>query len=74
MLFYVYAYSMAKADLFGPNPLWPQLIAHRIISYHDDVREATITASDLVNGEWSDPDECFEVGSIPLCHDEHNLA
>lgn len=74
MLAFVFAYSMSKADLFGPNPIWPQLIAHRIISYHDDFTEATHEVTRLLNEEWADPDENFEVGAIPLCNDEHNQS
>jgi hypothetical protein len=65
---------MERADLFGPDPIWPQLIAHRIVSYHDDFQEASWAADRLINEDETDPDECFAVGAIPLCNDEHNLS
>jgi hypothetical protein len=73
-LAYVYAYSMTKAGLFGPEPIWSQLLAHRIISLHECFTEASHEVSRLINEDDTDPDECFAVGTIPLCNDEHNLA
>ncbi len=71
MLFYVYAYSMSA---YQETETWPQLLASRVISYHDDAQEASSEVTRLINEDWSNADECFAAGCIPLCHDEHNLA
>ena len=65
-LYYVYAYNMADAE-----SRWVQLCCTRVISYHDDVREATFEVTRLINDDQSDFDECFAVGAIPLgsCHE-----
>lgn len=69
-LFYVYAYDMAKCW----DGTWSQLCWTRIISYHEDVREASWEVTRLINEDETDMNECFAIGSIPLCNDEHNLA
>jgi hypothetical protein len=68
MLCFVYAYDMAKADV-----TWCLLCCHRVVSYHDDYQLASLEVTRLINEDQTDLDECFAVGAIPLCHDEHNL-
>lgn len=69
MICFVYAYDMWEAEV-----KWCLLCCHRVVSYHDDFREASFEVTRLINEDQSDPDECFAVGAIPLCNDEHNLA
>lgn len=69
--FFVYAYDMRRSEAEG---LWCLLCCKRIMSYHEDALEATWEVTRLINEDITDFDECFAVGSIPLCHDEHNLA
>lgn len=71
MLCFVYAYNMRTAE---DQEIWPLLIAHRVISYHDDFTEASHEVTRLINEDMTDPDECFASHSIPLCHNEHNLV
>ena len=67
-LYYVYAYNMAESE---SESKWVQLCCTRVISYHDDAREATFEVTRLINDDQSDCDECFAVGAIPLgsCHE-----
>lgn len=72
MLYFVYAYSMTVA---ADEEIWPQRIAHRIVSYWDDALEATWEVTRLINEDTTDPDECFAVGAIPTgATHEHNLV
>lgn len=65
---YVYAYDMREAD-----DKWCQLCCKRVVSYHDDFKEASWEVTRLINEDQTDPNECFAVGAIPLCNDEHCL-
>ena len=69
MICFVYAYNMLASE-----DKWCLLCCHRVVSYHDDYSAASFEVTRLINEDQTDPDECFAVGSIPLCNDEHNLA
>lgn len=71
-LFFVYAYSMSKANLFDDDKaVWPLLVATRVISYHEDALEASWEVTRLINEDDTDEDECFAVEVIPLCNHLH---
>lgn len=72
MLYYVYVYDMYKVDELET---WCQLLCHRVISYHDCVREASSEVTRLINEDETDFTECFAIGEVPTgaCH-EHNLT
>jgi hypothetical protein len=70
-LYYVFSYSMSEYERLN---VWPQLIYKHVLSYHEDSREAYWCLNTLINVSEFDPDECWSIGEIPLCHNEHNLV